>query len=1501
MSHPSESKRRGPTQGFQYAGIFGKITYSFVNPLLRLGAQGKINDNTADDFFPEADRAEPLCEQFEAAYSTQLAKAAADSSVISNLEEKPSKQQIPPPDAASILWRTFFQLYRWRLLEHLLWCFIEIGVRVGSPLLLRQFLDWLVLNNTSGTEAAPTSEGWMWAGILAAFSYCYVLVHHQLFWRGMRMGMNARLQAIGAIEAKTLRLNAAAVADVTGGRIVNVVSNDVRRFDEAGTFWVFLIGGPVELIIVLVLVGLRLGFAASVAGVATLLLLIPAQAFLSRYIGRLRAATAAQTDERVRLSGEAISGILACKMLAWEDPLLDHLQAIRTKEAGFIAQMNRIRAFNMALSYAITPVVSVITFATARGTGAELTVANVFYSLALLSLPKLYCAEFFVHGVECVSELRIGVRRMAEFLATPEPPAPWHERREKEKANAGVNGHAQNGEQAIESDDVVIIREADFDWGLVDHKKEIEYKPKLFSSSSTTSLVNVAVVAAAAREERKRKKHVDVVVPGSSSESTVSASSTDDENPSRLPTLPKLSLRVRRAELLAIVGPVGAGKSSILAALLGELQPTNINVSTEPAVEVRGSVAYCQQIPWIMSGTVRDNILFGLPYEEHRFNAAVHAAALHDDLLSMPAGVETEIGERGISISGGQKARLSLARAAYSQAEVQLMDDPLSAVDPRVGRDLFTRCIGPGGVMEKATRVLVTHQKQYLPRCDRILVVRQGKIVEQGTYTELAARGVAEVVIAQENELHSASVDDIVDDNIGLSSRLPNPVKKVQEEVINGQSAEITHVPATEHSTAAITTVTSASASQDRPGLRASRVESTGRMLGTLRTMTFRRSIKSETAASGGLLRRFLSTKFGPGSAGGGGGGAAEDGSAVEGDSDGVEGVPNTDSKSNKGSRSGKLTVKEDRAEGSVTWAVYGALLKRLGAFPVIACALGLLGGQALYLYSEYWLSQWASADPEDQQDIKWVWVYAIFAATVLIISILRAQLFFWASLRASTALHDAALNRLLHAPLSFFHTNPTGRVLNRFSKDQGSVDEQLPMVSFDSLQALMMVVGAFTLLVIVVPFILPVFIPLGIAFFWVQRRYLKTSRELKRFEAITRSPLYAAFSATLKGLPTIRAYRAAARFRADFLELLSSNISWWHAWLTTARWIGFRLDLMVAILLTVAPLLMMSVHDKLSPRLVGLALTQSLYLAGMLQWMVRQAAEVENNMTSAERLLSYCSLEQEPPTVAQGGNKPDSEIWPSTGALQYENVTAIYRRGLPPVLQNISFTLPGGVSCGVVGRTGSGKSSLMLTLFRLIPVTSGRILLDDIDTSSIGLDALRRQIAIIPQDPVLFSGTLRSNLDPWGKFDDATLWDALEMAQLKSVAAALRGGLDARMQEAGDNISAGQRQLLCLARALLQDAAILALDEATANVDRGTDAVIQAAVKKACSGGGGRKRTLLVIAHRIDTIMDCDQLLVLANGKLIEQGPPQELASASTDGTFSKMVAAARAASRQA
>eukprot|EP00882_Tetradesmus_deserticola_P004548 GHRQ01004794.1.p1 GENE.GHRQ01004794.1~~GHRQ01004794.1.p1 ORF type:complete len:395 (+),score=149.54 GHRQ01004794.1:630-1814(+) len=388
-----------------------------------------------------------------------------------------------------------------------------------------------------------------------------------------------------------------------------------------------------------------------------------------------------------------------------------------------------------------------------------------------------------------------------------------------------------------------------------------------------------------------------------------------------------------------------------------------------------------------------------------------------------------------------------------------------------------------------------------------------------------------------------------------------------------------------------------------------------------------------------------------------------------------------------------------------------------------------------------------------------------------------------------------------------------------------------------------------------------------------------------------------------MQGLPTIRAYAAESHFQESFISHLSLNGQWWYAYLATARWIGFRLDLIATITLTMAVLLAMAVRTEVRAAILGLALTHVLQLTGTLQWWTRQTVEVENNMTCVERMVEYTQLPQEPPRLSEGGAPPPPG-WPSSGAITYKDVTASYRPGLPPVLQDVSFHLQPGTSCGVVGRTGSGKSSLMLTLFRLIDVNAGSILLDGVDTASIALDALRRQLAIIPQDPVLFSGTLRSNLDPWEQHDDAELWRVLGAVQLKSAVRAA-GGLRVHMAEAGDNLSVGQRQLFCLARALLQEARVLALDEATANVDRSTDALIQQSLRKFTSAeaGKGSGRVLLVIAHRIDTILDCDHLLVLSNGQLVEQGAPKELAALAggagqgQPGVFAGMMEAAKAA----
>jgi ATP-binding cassette subfamily C (CFTR/MRP) protein 4 len=1284
--------------GYEHASIISRLTYWFVNPLIRLGATGKIREDTGRKFLATSDTAEVLSHSFQSQYG-QLGKG-------------------------SIL-GAFLRAHVYTLIRHVILAAMETGVRIAQPIFLRQLLEWFSYSpQTSagggGSAAAPPTSGWIWASMITVFAYLYVLIHHQTFWCGMRNGMRWRAQAIAAVQAKVLELNASQLAKITSGKVINLVSNDVRRFDEALTFWPFLLVGPLELLAVFLLIGSQLGYLAAFAGISSLLMLIPMQSVLAKYIGSLRRRIAAQTDERVRLTGEAVNGITAFKMLSWEQPLLREILKVREKEASYIRRMNQIRAMNMALSFAIMPLASLILFTVSRYTVSEeeFTVSNVFFGVSLLALPKLTMCEFFVHAVEACSECYVSIQRIGAFLSmeTPEdilltlgsPGPEWDEGSTPSTKEIPAYAHA------------VSLKHADFTW--------------------------------------------------------------NSENGA---TLKDVTLELKEGELVAVVGAVGAGKTSLLNAIIGEMSLVGQTGFPVDKIQLNvSSLSYCSQKPFIVSGSIQENILFGSELDEEWYATVIHAVCLDEDIDNLVDGDQTMIGERGINLSGGQKARLALARAMYKKADLNLLDDPLSALDSKVGAKVFSQCLShEDGITsafeaKRATTLLVTHQKQYLAFCDRVIVLRDGRIVAEGTLEELQGAAIPEVIITDDKD----------------------PVMRLSPSM----------------------------------GSLMSRQDSA-----YWRKFVSRRFEGARTSARfTGSMRSF------------------------------------------KLSKSGRIISKEDQEIGGVSWVVYLDLIKEFGLWRALFLVACLLVGQGAYIMGDYWLATWAASDIATKSKTYWIWVYAIFVGTILLVSLVRAQVFFMSSLRASSSLHKAAINRLVRAPLSFFHTNPSGRVLNRFSKDLGVIDEQLPTVSFDSLQAGMMVVGALILLCVAVPVILPIFVPLLIIFVFIQRRYLKTSRELKRFEAVTRSPVYQNFSNILKGLTVIRVFKTQDGFRRDFLELLSNNIAWWYNWICSARWIGFRLDFLVALLMTAAPLLMVGLRDRFGEdnvKLVGLALSQSLYLAGLLQWMVRQTAEVENNMTSAERVFAYTRLEQEPPTVDEGGALPPPN-WPSNGSIKYSNVDVVYRKGLPRVLKDLSFEIPGGTSCGIVGRTGSGKSSLMLSLFRLIPVTGGCISIDDVDINSIAIDILRSQIAIIPQDPTLFSGTLRSNLDPFEHHSDEAIWRALEMAKLKSHFTAMSNkGLYVELQECGDNLSCGQRQLVCLARVLLnEDSRILALDEATANVDSKTDLQIQDAVHRACNGD--LQRTLLVIAHRLDTIMDCDNIIVLSKGALVESGNPRRL-----------------------
>ena len=1194
MSSLSLSREKTKKLGYQHANFFSRLTFSFVNPLIKLGSEGRIEDGTARDFLPDSDTAEILSENFEKAFAkvlldeqekarhgtkakslfsscwatwrrvrlepvgnngpgennlnTQGVEKFDDSDNEQTCISANQKQLVEKEvellnwskHSSKVLWQTLYKLYARRALAHLFFCLMEVGARICTPVVLRQLLDSLMRAEEKGQSGIW--KGYMWAGLLSACGYWYLFAHHRVFFIGMRNGFLMRIQTIAAVYGKALRLNASSLRGISSGHVINLVSNDVNRFDAAATFWVFLICGPVELLAVFILVGLRLNFTSSSVGILPLLIFIPIQAALAKRISKLRIRTAKSTDERVRRTSEGIEGILAFKMLAWEGPLVNNLRKLRKIELETLTQTSFIKAINMSLTWCVGPVSSLCCFATSRYTGANLTVANIFYAIALLNLLRLSMGEFFSHAVEAVSELRISIERLSNFLMLKEPLPPPSSRknasRDRESEQPRLNSRHKHENYSgnftegstIEQNFDVIIGDNDFDWDLNDTMNRND-KDNTFGEGRAKLRVDQPLQGDASIDMKNRNLDptVDCICPMDFKKTA--------------PSLDSISLKVSHGELLAVIGPVGSGKSNIIAALLGELQSCR-----GPPIQIRGSVAHVGQSPWIMSDTVKNNILFGHKFEEDFYFRVLKACCLLDDIESMSDSDSTEIGERGISLSGGQKARLALARAAYSKSRVQLLDDPLSAVDPKVANHIFNECISARGIMGSSTRVLVTHQQQFLQHCDRIIAIRDGRIVAQGSYNELKALQIPGIIFDKgeknnmeescdsrgkynESQADSAAIESL-DTEVGLciktndGRQLANTTPKIQEDASHLKCKNLSE--------------------KMNISLNGIGESSIGR-------------IKSKR------LRRFISSKLFTN------GQVATDSEVSRNPS-----CPASSSLSQQSfsGYSGKLIVKEEKEHGSVRWRTYFEMLKLFGVFKIVLVAFGLFGGQALVLFSEYWLASWAATNQSDKLKSKWVWGYGAMVGGIIIVLLIRSLVFFYSAIHAATRLHDTSITHLFRAPLWFYHTNPSGRILNRFSKDQGIIDEQLPVVAFDALQAMMAVFGALVLLSIVIPYILILFIPLGAAFVWIQQRYLKTSRELKRFEAISRSPIYASFSETLRGLTTIRTFCVSKIFLGKFLACVTENAAWWFSWLTCARWVGFRLDFLVSVLLTVAPFL---------------------------------------------------------------------------------------------------------------------------------------------------------------------------------------------------------------------------------------------------------------------------------------------------------------------------------------
>ncbi|KAL5489922.1 hypothetical protein ACEPAI_4754 [Sanghuangporus weigelae] len=1242
--------------------------------------------------------------------------------------------------------------------------FLKLGadtLKTTSPLVSKLLLAWLtdafLFAQSGGRTSQPRGIGYGIGLGIALFAMQEVasLMTNQYMIFTMTNGMCLRSALIGAIFRKSLRLSGKARTKHSVGQITTMISTDATRLDLVSASIHNLWVAPIQIVIGVALLINNLGYSALV-GLAILIIGFPLQYILVRIMVKARMSMVQITDRRVRLTNEILQGIRLIKLYAWEAFYSHQLASLREKEIAKIRRITYARSFLFSIVTIIPIAASVLSFITYALSGHALDPAIIFSSLQFLNIIRAPLI-FFPMVLSQVSDAAVALGRIADFLAAEELQEPYL------IDKSPSNKHA-------------ILADGSFTWetvGKVDSDKFGRKGPgaqgdagkgKPSKAERPSEPTTVSTGRARKWWPRRKAKADTAALPMpvtsesqasqsgpnegglSGADQTVSKNKDDEEIPF---ALTDLKLRIPHGQFVAIVGRVGSGKSSLLQSLVGEMR------RVDGEVVFGGSVAYVPQQPWIMNATLQENVLFGKDDDDMKFEEVVQACSLQHDIDMLPNGVDTEIGEKGINLSGGQKARVSLARAAYSDCDIVLLDDPLSAVDAHVGKAILEDCLLSGPLAGK-TRVLVTHALHVLAKTDYIYMMDNGKITEEGTFQDLMKDGKEFAKLIEEFGAHEEEIESDGD------------------------------------------------------------------------------TIKVDTKA--------------------------EVANKVVGSPDG------------KKDRL-QLMSEEERNTGAVSWSTYKEYLQHAGGIiwaPVIILLLALMQGASVG--NNLFLGFWTALSIPGFSEGDYMGVYAALGVAQAVLTFFSSLIFCLVGLYAALRLFKVALMGVLRSPVSFFDTTPMGRIISRLSKDQDTLDTQLAFFMYQLLTTFSNVLGTVALVFYTFPYLGIIFAPLSAMYYLVASFYRKTSVETKRLDSLQRSALYASYSETLTGLATVRAYRQQERFIDTAEHGMDRENRAYYMTIAIQRWLSVRLDLFGNFLILGIALFAAGFRNSVNPSKIGVVLSYSLSTD-----MVSQIAQNEQNMNAVERVLVYVDLPPEG-TSTKPGNIPPS--WPQKGEAKFKNVKLAYREGLPLVLKDVNFEVKPGEKVGIVGRTGAGKSSLLQALFRMVELRDGAIEIDDINIQTVGLEILRQRLALVPQDSTLFLGTLRDNLDPLNTHTDAEVISALRRAWLISPegtvmdpAAERKFSLDATVSDEGSNYSAGEKQLLALARALLKNSRIIVLDEATSSVDVETDAKLQKTIQSEFSSC-----TLLCIAHRLKTIVYYDRVLVMDAGMVAEFDTPLAL-----------------------
>ncbi|XP_041636480.1 ATP-binding cassette sub-family C member 9 isoform X2 [Cheilinus undulatus] len=1325
-----------------FVNLLSKATYWWMNPLI-IGAHKRPIELKKIGKLPIAMRALTNYLRLKDAYEDQ--RTAED------------------PDRSPSIWRSMYRAFGRPILLSSTFRYLADLLGFAGPLCISGIVQYMEAekNRTSSDERhlgvyfMSSSELLQNTSVLAVLLFLALILQRTFlqasYYVTIETGINLRGALLAMIYNKILRLSTSnmSMGEMTLGQINNLVAIETNQL----MWFLFLCPNlwamPVQIVMGVILLYYLLGCSALV-GASVIVLLAPVQYLIATKLADTQKSTLEHSTDRLKKTTEILKGIKLLKLYAWENIFCDSVEETRGKELTSLRTFAFYTSMSIFMNAAIPIAAVLATFVVHDFINLRRpSPAEAFAALALFHIlvtPLFLLSTVVRFAVKAL----VSVQKLSEFLQSDEI-----------------------GDDSWRNGDMCVSMEAGKKHlggtKAINRKKPMRYQMDNYEQPI--------------RRPMRPTETEDVAVKVSNGFFTWG---------SNLSTLSDINIRIPTGQLTMIVGQVGCGKSSLLLAMLGEMQ--TIDGRVHWSNKNRNSVAYATQKSWLLNATVEENITFGSPFNKQRYKAVIDACSLQPDIDLLPFGDQTEIGERGINLSGGQRQRICVARALYQNTNIVFLDDPFSALDIHLSDHLMQEGILKFLQDDKRTVVLVTHKLQYLIHADWIIAMKDGSVLREGTLKDIQTHDV-----------------ELYDHWKTLMNRQDQELEKDIQ--------------------------------QDSQTMMERK---------TLRRAFYSREAKNQIDDE---------------------------------DEEEEEEEEEDDNMSTTTSRRSKIP-----------WKVCWCYLSSGGFFMVFLMISSKLLKHSVIVAIDYWLAQWTSdknytsmsnITSEGESNNHYLLVFIILCVAGITLCLITSLTVEFLGVSAATNLHHNLLNKIIHAPIRFFDITPLGQILNRFSADTNIIDQHIPPTLESLTRSTLLCLSAIGVISRITPWFIIALVPLAVAFYFIQKYFRVASKDLQDLDDSTQLPLLCHFSETAEGLTTIRAFRHEARFKQRMLELTDTNNTAYLFLSAANRWLEVRTDYLGAVIvLTAAVASIWSTEQGSLKGLVGLGLTYALTATNYLNWVVRNLADLEVQMAAVKKVNSFLSTESENYEGSMDSTQVP-ENWPQNGEIKIQDLCVRYDPMLKPVLKHVNAYIEPGQKVGICGRTGSGKSSLSLAFFNMVDMFEGKIIIDGIDICKLPLQTLRSRLSIILQDPVLFSGSIRFNLDPERTCTDDRLWEALEIAQLKNMVKALPGGLDAVVTEGGENFSVGQRQLFCLARAFVRKSSILIMDEATASIDMATENILQKVVMTAFAD-----RTVVTIAHRVHTIVTADLVIVMKRGNILEYDKPETLLE-QEDGIFASFVKA--------